>query len=181
MRALVSCALALLFLVPSAFGKTPTQKENPLVDGKLMYVGRMPKNIDSWIVVDLRVWGKYKPTRDPEGVDLVMEAREPKRKTEFRMRNGIPQPRQVERRRGHILFTVVVGDWVTRKPVWHADILNRKPKKGHRQTTTGSHSEIYAKGFSPQELAEEIVRTLRSYVDHLAAEQGAAKPLTHRP
>ncbi len=181
MKAFASCALALFFLATPAIGQGLAQERNPLIDGKLMYVGWMPDNLDSWIVVDLRAWGKYKPTRDAEGVDLVMEAQKPERRTEFQMRHGIPQPKQVERRRGRIMFSIVVANWVTRKTVWQADILDKKPQKGRREATTGSRSEIYAKGFSTQELAEEILRTLRSYVDHLSSEGGAASALKPRP
>ncbi|MCL5005850.1 MAG: hypothetical protein M1404_04895 [Acidobacteria bacterium] len=177
MKTIVYSVITLFLLVPPALGQQqPTRNvPNPLIDGKLMYVGRMPENLDSWIVVDLRSWGKYKPTRDPEGVDLVMEAEEPERSVEYEMRQGVPQPRRVERRREDrgVMFRIVVADWVTRRPVWQADILDKKPKKGHREITKGTHSEIYARGLSNQELAEEILRTLRSYVDYLSSENGA--------
>lgn len=177
MKVVAYSAITLFLLALPALGQQSTREEaNPLTDGKLMYVGRMPDNLDSWLVVDLRAWGKYKPTRDAEGVDLVMEAQEPEKKVEYEMRQGIPQPKRVEKRGGRrpIMFSIVVTDWVTRRAVWQADILDKKPKKGRREITTGSRSEIYAKGLSTQELAEEILRTLRSYVDHLARGGGAA-------
>lgn len=175
MKAVAYGVIGICLLALPAVGQHPTQeKSNPLVDGKLMYVGRMPENIDSWIVVDLRSWGKYKPTRDSEGVDLVMEAEKPETRLEYEMRQGVPQPKRVERRYGDkgVMFKIIVTDWVTGRPVWQADILDKKQKKGRRETTVGSHSEIYAKGLSAQELAEEILRTLRSYVEHLSSEQG---------
>jgi len=177
MKAVVYSAIMLCLLAVPALGQHPAQeKPNPLIGGKLMYVGRMPENLDAWIVVDLRTWGKYKPTRDSEGVDLVMEAHKPETSVEYEMRRGIPQPKRVEKRRGYkpVMFSIIVTDWVTGQPVWQADILDRKQKKGQRETTAGSHSEIYAKGFSTQELAEEILRTLRSYVNQLPSEKGTA-------
>jgi hypothetical protein len=171
MKAVAYSSIALLLLAAPAFGRQPAQQNaNPLVGGKLMYVGHMPQNLDNWIVADLRAWGKYKPTRDPEGVDLVMELQEPEKKVEHEISDGSPQPKQVEKAHGpqHLMFSIVVGDWVTRQPVWQADILDRKPKNGRRQTTTGSHSEIYARGLSTPELAEEILRTLRAYVNQLS-------------
>jgi hypothetical protein len=183
MKAAVTSAIALCLLAMLALGQHPAQENSsPLIDGKLMYVGRMPANLDSWIVVDLRTWGKYKPTRDSEGVDLVMEAHEPETSVEYQMRRGIPQPKNVEKKHGHkpVMFSVIVTDWVTGRPVWQADILDRKPKKGSREMTTGSHSEIYARGLSTQQLAQEILRTLRSYVDHLPSEGGAAPALKPR-
>ncbi|HVA01389.1 MAG TPA: hypothetical protein VMV34_07015 [Terriglobia bacterium] len=166
------CALAL----PALAQQPSPQESNPLIDGKLMYVGRMPENIDSWIVADLRTWGKYKPTRDSEGVDLVMEAQKPETRMEYEMKHGVPQPKSVDKRRGpkRIMFTIVVTDWVTGRRVWEADILDRKEKNGRRETTTGSRSEVYARGLSTQQLAEAILRALRSYVMHLAPEPGAA-------
>lgn len=171
MKGVAYISIALLLVAAPAFGQHPAQENpHPLVDGKLMYVGHMPENLDGWIVTDLRAWGKYKPTRDAEGVDLVMEAEVPEKRVEYEMRQGTPQPRRVEKKHGpkHLMFSIVVGDWVTRRVVWQADILDRKPKNDRRQTTTGSHSEIYAKGLSTQQLAEEILRTLRAYVDQLA-------------
>lgn len=166
-----ACLLAMPALGQQAGGK----KVNPLVDGKLMYVGHMPQDLDSWIVADLRTWGKYKPTRDSEGVDLMMEAHKPQTRLEYEMRNGVPQPKSRERQRGPKgrMFTIVVTDWVTGDRVWEADILDKKAKKGRRETTTGSRSEIYARGLSGQQLAQAILRALRSYVDHLASQPGA--------
>lgn len=170
MKAVAYISIALLLFAAPALGQHPAQQTpNPLVDGKLMYVGHMPENLDAWIVTGLGAWGKYKPTRDSEGVDLVMEAEVPEKRVEYEMSQGTPRPRRVEKKHGpkNLMFSIVVGDWVTRRSVWKADILDRKPKNGRRQMTTGSHSEIYAKGLSTQELAEEILRTLRAYVDQL--------------
>lgn len=176
MKAIAYSLAAICLVAVTAPGQQHApERPNPLVDGKLMFVGRMPENLDSWIVAGLRSWGKYKPTRDPEGVGLEMRAYQPQRRTEYEMRQGIPQPKKTGKRDRdrRAMFSIVVTDWVTGKPVWDADILDRKQKKGRRETSTGSHSEIYARGLSPQALAQEILRTLRAYVTKLS-EAGAA-------
>ena len=65
-----------------------------LLSAKLVYIDHMPNNLDQWLIEDLHVWGKYKRTVDPEGVDLVIQAEVPERQTELDMRGGIPRPRQ---------------------------------------------------------------------------------------
>lgn len=168
--------LSLCVLTAPAVGQQKKQeKKDPLVGGKLMYVGRMPENIDAWIVNDLNVWGKYKPTRQVEGVDLVMKAYEPETKTQYKMRRGIPQPREVRKDhdRKNVRYSIVVTDWVTGHEVWQADILNRKPKR-NEVATPREDAEIAARGFSTQQIAQAIIRELRRYVEHLAS-----RPETH--
>lgn len=147
-------------------------KQNPLVDGKLMYVGHMPDNIDAWVIHDLKVWGKYKPTREIEGVALVMKAYEPERKTQYEMRRGIPQPRSVpkDRRHEHIMFSIGVNDWVTGRLVWQAEVVNRKPKRKDFPPPS-EDAEIRARGLNTEQIAQAITRELRRYVDHLAAKE----------
>lgn len=172
MKAFAYCLLSLCLLANPLWGQQKTAgKQNPLVDGKLMYVGRMPENIDNWIVYDLKAWGKYTATRDPEGVDLTMKAYAPRTRTRFVMRNGIPQPSRVPEKRNHkpVLFTVNVTDWVTGRLVWQADILDRKPKN-NRPTKHGEEVEIDARGLSAEQVAQAIIRSLRSYVDHLGSQ-----------
>lgn len=175
MKVLLYGLLSVCMLVSPVFGQQKTkEKQNPLVDGKLMYVGHMPERVDTWIVYDLKAWGKYKPTRDPEGVDLVMKAYAPERRTEYRMRNGVPQPRRVPQDREHkdVIFSIDVSDWVTGRLVWQADILDRKPKSD-RPATSGEETKIRARGLSSEQLAQTIVNALRSYVDQLAKQQGS--------
>jgi hypothetical protein len=107
-----------------------------------------------------------------------MEALKPETRMEFEMKHGVPQPKSVEKRRGpkRIMYTIVVTDWVTGRRVWEAYILDRKEKNGRRETNTGSRSEVYAKGLSSQQLAEAILRALRSYVEQLAPKPAAAAP-----
>ena len=166
--------LSLYMLAAPAVGQQQKQeKQNPLVDGKLMFVGKMPENLDAWIVNDLSSWGKYKPTREIEGVDLVMKAYEPETRTQYKMRRGIPQPREVrkDRDRKHVMFSIVVTDWVTGHEVWKADIMNRKPRR-KAEATPDEDAEIGARGLSTQQIAQAIIRELRRYVDHLASQPG---------
>jgi hypothetical protein len=166
--------LSLYLLVTPAMGQQRArEKQNPLVDGKLMYVGRMPNNLDAWIVNDLGAWGRFKPTRQIEGVDLVMKAYEPETKVQYEMRKGIPHPKEVRKNRDrkHVMFSIVVTDWVTGHQVWQADILNRKPKR-NEETTLGEDAKINARGLSTQQIAQAIIRELRRYVDHLGSQPG---------
>lgn len=173
----VLCSLLSLCVLaaPTAGQQRKQEKENPLVGGKLLYVGQMPENIDAWIVNGLSAWGKYKPTREIEGVDLVMKAYEPETKTQYEMRRGIPQPREVrkDRDRKDVKYSIIVTDWVTGREVWQTDILNRKPKR-NEEATPGENAEIDARGLSTQQIAQAIVRELRKYVDHLPSQ-----PETH--
>jgi hypothetical protein len=174
MKVALYSLLSLCLLAAPAAGQQKSQEnQNPLVDGKLMYVGHMPENIDAWIVNDLSVWGRFKPTRQIEGVDLVMKAYEPETRTQYRMRRGIPQPKEVrkDRDRKHVMFSIVVTDWVTGRQVWQADILNRKAKRD-AEATPGEDAEISAKGLSTQQIAQAITRELRRYVDHLGSQPG---------
>ena len=60
--------------------------------GKLVAVTAMPGHLDKWISDDLRAWGKYKVTGDPEGASLVIEAQLPEKPVEYPMPPGMPQP-----------------------------------------------------------------------------------------
>lgn len=162
-----------LFAAPMMGQQGKQEKQSSLVDGKLMYVGKMPGNLDGWIVHDLSSWGKYKPTREIEGVDLVMKAYEPETRTQYEMRRGIPHPREVrkDRDRKHVMFSIVVTDWVTGHQVWQADVLSRKPKRD-APVKPGENVEIRARGLSTQQMAQAITRELRRYVDQLASQPG---------
>lgn len=164
--------LSICVLAAPAVGQQKKQeKKDPLVSGRLMYVGQMPEGIDAWIVNDLSAWGKYKPTREVEGADLVMKAYEPETKTQYEMRRGIPQPREVRKDRNlkNVMYSIGVTDWVTGNEVWQADIMNRKPKR-NEEATPGENAEIDARGLSTQQIAQAIIRELRRYVDHLASQ-----------
>ncbi|TAM84470.1 MAG: hypothetical protein EPN47_01545 [Acidobacteria bacterium] len=147
--------------------------QNPLVDGKLIYVGKMPENLDAWVVNDLSVWGKYKPTRQIEGVDLVMKAYQPETKVQYKLRKGIPQPKEVpkDRDRKNVRFSIIVDDWVTGQQVWQADIVDQKQKRAEN-IAPSTDVKINARGLSSQQIAQAITRELRRYVDHLSSQQG---------
>jgi hypothetical protein len=175
MKVVLYCLLSLCLLASPAFGQQkPSGKQNPLVDGKLMYVGSMPQNLDGWIVHDLAAWGKYKPTREIEGVDLVMKAYQPETRVHYEMHRGIPQPKEVQKKgdRKSIMFSISVTDWVTGRLVWQAEILNRKPKRNGVMAAS-EDAEIRARGLSTQQLAQAITRELRRYVDHLGVQPGS--------
>ncbi len=175
MKAVLCTLVSLcLLVVPTSAQQKSEGKQNPLLDGKLMYVGRMPNNIDAWIVHDLSSWGKYRPTREIEGVDLVMKAYKPETEMEYKMRRGIPQPKEVhkDRARKHVMFSIVVTDWVTGAHVWQADILDLKPKS-NESLAPSEDAEIRARGLSSELLAQAITRELRRYVDHLGAQTGS--------
>lgn len=161
-------------LAAPVLGRQKAEGEpNPLMDGKLMYVGPMPGNIDGWIVHDLSAWGKYKPTREIEGVDLVMKSYEPEKRIEYEMHQGIPQPKEVRKKRDHepVMFSIGVTDWVTGQLVWQAEVVDRKPKR-EPDLKPSEDVEIRGRGLSAQQLAETIIRELQRYVDHLAAQPG---------
>lgn len=88
------CIVASLLAVagPTAEPQAPAKKPNSLLTGKLVAVAAMPGNLDKWISDDLRAWGKYKVTGDPEGASLVIEAHVPEKPAEYRMPPGMPQP-----------------------------------------------------------------------------------------
>lgn len=170
MRIVLYSLLSLCLFVTPIFGQQKSEgNENPLVEGKLMYVGPMPDNIDGWIVHDLQAWGKYKPTREIEGVDLVMKAFEPERRTRFEMRNGIPQPTRKPEKgsRKSVMFSISVSDWVTGRLLWQAEVLDKKPKK-NASVTPSEDVEIRARRLTTQQIAQAITRELRRYVDNLS-------------
>jgi hypothetical protein len=162
-----------LLAVPVMSQQKSQGTQHPLIDGKLMYVGKMPENLDAWIVNDLGVWGKYKPTRQIEGVDLVMKAYEPDTEVQYKLRKGIPQPKEVRKdpKRKHVMFSIIVDDWVTGHQVWQADIMDRKPKRDENMAPSDD-AEINARGLSSQQIAQAITRELRRYVDHLGSRPG---------
>ncbi|HEX5410361.1 MAG TPA: hypothetical protein VFZ27_00705 [Terriglobia bacterium] len=138
---------ACLLSIPAIGQQAHQTTQNPLLNGKLMYVGKMPENLDGWIINDLSVWGKYKPTRQIEGADLVMKAYEPEMKVQYKLRRGIPQPKEVrkDRDRKHVIFSIIVDDWVTGQQVWKADVMGQKPKR-HQNNAPSADAEIDAGG-----------------------------------
>src|SRR5690348_3253249 len=77
--------LALGFAVfPAAGQQTEPKRPNKLVTAKLICVTPMEANLDQWILDDLRAWGKYRVTGDPEGADLVVRAYKPEKEPRYR-------------------------------------------------------------------------------------------------
>jgi hypothetical protein len=162
-----------LFVAPVLGQQKAEGAHKSLIDGKLMYVGRMPNDIDTWIIHDLRTWGKYKPTREIEGVDLVMKAYKPETRTQYEMRRGIPRPKEVHKDRDsrHVMFSIGITNWITGSLVWQAEVLDRKPKRNDDAAPTDD-ARIAARGLSGQQLAQAITRELRRYVNGLSSESG---------
>ena len=89
----ISIAVALPLGVSFLLAQEPSpSRPNRLTTGKLVYVERMPEALDRWIIDDMRVWGKFKTTSNPEGVDLVIRAEVPERTTEIDVRGRTPRP-----------------------------------------------------------------------------------------
>jgi len=180
MGRLPTAFLLILATTPGFAQQAPAEKVNELVAGKLIYVAPMPDDLDQWILDFMRRWGKYKATGNPEGVDLVMKAFTTEKETEWQMRDGVPQPRE-ERRRFPVpgkgrkelpVISVSVIDWVTDRPLWHADILNRKQKKDELDPPAGPHTQIFARDMTPDQLAQKLTARLREYVTELEKNPG---------
>jgi hypothetical protein len=167
-----TCAVALA-------QQAPAEKPNELVVGKLIYVDSMPDGLDRWIIDFLRRWGKYKVTSNPEGVDLVIQATSPQSKLRLETLGGTAEPRgstrpslPIPKRKREELpaDSISVIDWVRSKPVWQADILDRKPKEDEANAPAGPQTKIFAHGMTSDQLAQKVVAKLKEY------EQGLEKP-----
>jgi hypothetical protein len=179
--------LATLFLLIAAPAlsqpQAPSQGRNPLLTGKLIYVAPMPQGLDAWIIDDLRQWGKYQVTANPEGVNLILRSYKPEKETQWGKRDGVPVPKGEDRRTPlsrkktelpAVSFTVI--NWVTDQPLWHVDILNRKQKKDEPDPPAGPETEIYARDMTPDQIAQRVATRLREYVTELEKKEGAKKP-----
>jgi hypothetical protein len=167
-----TCALAL-------GQQAPAQKPNELVAGKLIYVAPMSDGLDQWLIDFLRRWGKYKVTSNPEGVDLVIQADNPEKDLRLETRAGTAEPRGAgrpplpvpKRKRDELpAISISVIAWVTSQPVWHADIMNRNPKKNEATPPAGPETKIFARGMTSDQLAQKVIAMLRRY------EEGLEKP-----
>ena len=152
--------------------QTKPKRTNKLVTAKLICVTSMEDNLDQWILDDLRAWGKYRVTGDPEGADLVMRAYKPEKEPRYRVgREGIPQPKGERHELPALSVTVV--DWVTNERLWEAEILNKKPKSQDAEPSPGPETQVYARGLKPDQLAQKLTRKLRDYVETLEKAQGS--------
>jgi hypothetical protein len=171
---LVATLSAASLALARAGQQSAAKPPNKLVTAKLICVTPMPNALDQWILEDLRGWGRYKLTGDPEGADLVLRAYKPEKPPQYVLKKGdVPQPKK---ERHHAAITITVVDWVANEAVWQADILDRKPKKEESGTpVNGPDVEIDAHGLKPDELAQKITRKLRDYVEELEKSQGASR------
>jgi hypothetical protein len=161
--------------------RTPAQKPNELVVGKLIYVDSMPAGLDQWIVDFLRRWGKYKITSNPEGVDLVIEAVNPGQDLRLETRAGTAQPKGSDRphlpiskgkRNESLPSSISVIGWVSGQPVWQADILDRKPKKDDADLPAGPQTKIFARALTSDQIADKVVAKLKEYEEGLEKSGG---------
>ena len=179
-REIILCStVCLAVLGTCALGlgqQPPAAKPNELVAGKLIYVASMPGDLDQWIIDFLQRWGKYKVTSNQEGVDLVIQAVKPENQLRLETRGGIAQPRGSDRphlptskEKSNELppVSISVIDWVTDQPLWQAGILNRKPKEDEAALPAGPQTKIFARGMTPDQLAQKVVAKLKEYEEGL--------------
>ncbi|HEY6292808.1 MAG TPA: hypothetical protein VI455_14765 [Terriglobia bacterium] len=141
---------------------------NRLVTGKLIYVAPMPDNLDKWLQEDLRVWGRYKVTSNPEGVDLQISANVPEKQTEYRERHGVPLPKKEPKGKPQETSIDVV-DWISGARLWSAALLDKKPDQNAAPPAPGPTLEFQVHGVTPDQLALKITNALRQYVEQLDA------------
>lgn len=156
--------VVVLVAMPAAGQQSASTKPSKLVAGKLAHVEPMPANLDQWILEYLRRWGKYRVTGDPEGVDLIVRANAPERQTQYKTRAGVPQPRETK---DPVVLSLTVIDWVTSEILWHADLLDRKPKKDEPEPPVGPQTRIFVRGLTADQIADKFTAKLREYVNEL--------------
>jgi len=148
----------------------------------------MPAGLDQWILEFLQRWGKYRVTADPEGVDLYIEAIIPGDPRKPVLPEGVPAPPPEEprfplpgrcprqKRSEPPAMAIHVVDWVTRESLWHAHLLDKKPKKDEPDPPLGPHTDIFTRGMTPDQIAQKLVANLRGYVTELEKASAASAP-----
>jgi hypothetical protein len=144
---------------------------NRLVTGKLIYVAPMPNNLDKWLQEDLRTWGRYRVTSNPEGVDLEISAEIPERRPQYRERHGVPLPKSQSKKRPQET-SISVTDWTTGAELWSATLLDRNPKANESAPAPAATVEIPARDLTPDQLALKITRELERYVEEIEGSGG---------
>jgi hypothetical protein len=139
-----------------------------LVTGKYIYVGPMPNGLDRWLQDDLKNWGRYQVTGNPEGVDLEINAIVPERQPQYRERNGVPLPRKQPRDKPRETSIDVI-DWVTGERLWSATLVDKKIDHNAPSAPPGPTIEIRARGMTADQLALKITNELRRYVEQVAS------------
>lgn len=168
----LAAALPMLFR-PGMLG-APQNAEAPanrLVTGKLIYVSPMPEQLNEWIQDDLRQWGRYRVTSDPEGVDLEIHAVVPERETKYKERHGVPLPKASPKDKPKESAIDVV-DWTTGGRLWRAELADKKADQSAAPQAPGPVDEINAHGMPPDQLALKFTTELRRYVEQLDKPQG---------
>ena len=161
----VLVSLIFTFVTAGRYSQAPPPKPNKLVSGKIAYVAPMPTNLDQWVGEDLRSWGKYRVTANPEGVDLVLSAIAPDKETKYVNKKGVPQPKK--ERPGPPALSVRVVDWVTNQTLWEVELVDRKPKQDEPESPPGPHTSLLVRGLTPEQIAQTLTRKLRQYVEQL--------------
>lgn len=166
MRALIATLILVgCFLVPAGAQQpaAPASPANRLLSAKLIYVAPMPDHLDQWLIQDLRAWGKYQVSGNPQGVDLEIRAERTHPRTHFAMRDGTIQR---TRPKAPSVLAISVVDWVTGARLWQGKILNASPKK-NQSPPSGPETEIHARHMTPDQIAQRCVTDLRLYVTQL--------------
>ncbi len=143
--------------------QTSTPAANRLVTARIAYIAPMPDNLDQWLIEDLKAWGKYKITENPQGVDLVIRAKKSGENRPYVIRNGQVQRRPAKKPQ---VLAITVVDWVTGAQLWQANIRDESPKKNSR-TPPGPETDIYARHMTPDQIAQHCATQLREYVQGL--------------
>jgi hypothetical protein len=167
-RVLVSLILSLV-----ARSQAPTSKPNKLLSARIVYVAPMPVSLDQWVAEDLRTWGKYRVTANPEGVDLTVSAIEPDNETKYGLKKGVPQPKK--QRPGPPVLSIKVVDWVSNQILWDVELLDRKPKQDEPGAPPGPHATLLVRGLKPEEIAQAVTRMLHQYVEQLERTESSTR------
>lgn len=165
----LSCS-ALLPAAPQSASSIPNPR-NRLLTAKILYVAPMPENLDQWLIQDLKTWGRYQISADPQGVDLEMRAKAPEKQQRYTVRGGVPVERK--QKKAPPVLSITLVDWVTGAKLWQADILNSGLKK-NTNPPPGPDTEIDARHMTPDQIAQRCATNLRRYIMQLE-EQRTAK------
>ncbi len=150
---------------PSRQAHTLPVAVNRLISAKLIAVTPMPDDLDKWIIENLRAWGKYRVTGDPEGVDLVMSASSEDKSPEYKTKRGVVRPKK-EKKHPPVL-AVTVEDWASKGTLWQAELLNEKPGAAESDSSAGPDIILAARGLSTEQLGAQLARKFREYVSGL--------------
>ncbi|MGH9328705.1 MAG: hypothetical protein ACRD2B_18715 [Terriglobia bacterium] len=158
---------AFLSATPQSASSVPNPRTR-LLTAKILYVARMPDNLDQWLIADLKTWGRYQITASPQGVDLEIRAKVPARQPRYSVRGGVPVERKQKQRPPVLSITLV--DWVTGEKLWQADILN-SGLKNNANSPPGPEAKIDARHMTPDQIAQRCATDLRRYVTQLEQQQ----------